>query len=910
MSDATTPLMSQYRDIKRSHSDCILLFRVGDFYETFYEDAVDIAGILNITLTTRDKNKPNPIPLAGVPFHAAETYITRLLAAGRKVAVCEQVEDPALAKGLVRREVVEVLTPGTALNAQLVADADNNYCLGVFPTEDGMRAVALIDVGTGECACGEAHGDAYLHLIQGKRIRELVVPAAAADELRTSLAPHLGNPFLTALSDDEFDLAPARAALAAHFGDGAEALVGALTPGEAAVTGALVRHCLRLRGGVLPQVVTVTRLGAAPFLSLDEETIANLELFEPLRGGVQSATLLRTLDRTLTPMGARALRHWIQRPLCDVARIDERLDAVARVHSDAGMAELLVRALKGVADVQRLSARIASRKAIPRELHALRESLEKIPGLAGVVGTCGTPLLESAGALLGDHAALCGEIERAIVAEPPAHLREGGVIRRGFDADLDRLIDESESARKWIASLEARERERSGIASLKVGYNKVFGYYIEVSNAHAKAVPADYVGKQTLVNAQRFFTSELKEKEDLILSTEERRVREEQRVFDGLCASIATRAAALQRTAQAMATIDAIQSLAMTARAHGYRRPMVDDSLALEIVGGRHPVLERVVSEAFVPNDLDLDVERRQFALITGPNMSGKSTFLRQTALIVLMAQTGIVRPRRARARGGGGPHLHPRGCRRPAVARRVDLPGGDERNRGHPAPRDQPQPGHPGRDRPRHVDVRRPLHCLGGDRAPPAGKRGATAHALRHALPRADAVAQFVPAPRQPEDRHPRVGGWHRVPAQDRPGYQRPQLRHPRRAGGGAAAVGDPPRRGDPGVAGVAPQPGGEGVRPGRVARPDESLHAPGRGARRRVGTPRPHRRLRRGQLHPPRRAAVHPRSEEPPPLTPRPSAEAVSALIRPNRKPWSANCLPACGCCGRGLQLLQCLQ
>ncbi|MDH4337166.1 MAG: DNA mismatch repair protein MutS [Candidatus Krumholzibacteria bacterium] len=645
MSDTTTPLMSQYRDIKRSHSDCILLFRVGDFYETFYEDAVDIAGILNITLTTRDKNKPNPIPLAGVPFHAAETYITRLLAAGRKVAVCEQVEDPALAKGLVRREVVEVLTPGTALNAQLVADADNNYCLGVFPTEDGMRAVALIDVGTGECACGEADGDAYLHLIQGKRIRELVVPAAAADELRTSLAPHLGNPFLTALSDDEFDLAPARAALAAHFGDGAEALVGALTAGEAAVTGALVRHCLRLRGGVLPQVVTVTRLGAAPFLSLDEETIANLELFEPLRGGVQSATLLRTLDRTLTPMGARALRHWIQRPLCDVARIDERLDAVARVHSDAGMAELLVRALKGVADVQRLSARIASRKAIPRELHALRESLEKIPGLAGVVGTCGTPLLESAGTMLGEHAALCGEIERAIVVEPPSHLREGGVIRRGFDADLDRLIDESESARKWIASLEARERDRSGIASLKVGYNKVFGYYIEVSNAHAKAVPADYVGKQTLVNAQRFFTSELKEKEDLILSTEERRVREEQRVFDGLCASIATRAAALQRTAQAMATIDAVQSLAMTARAHGYRRPMVDDSLALEIVGGRHPVLERVVSEAFVPNDLDLDVERRQFALITGPNMSGKSTFLRQTALIALMAQLGSFVP-------------------------------------------------------------------------------------------------------------------------------------------------------------------------------------------------------------------------------------------------------------------------
>jgi DNA mismatch repair protein MutS len=645
MSESTTPLMSQYRDIKRSHGDCILLFRVGDFYETFYEDAVDIAGILNITLTTRDKNKPNPIPLAGVPFHAAETYITRLLAAGRKVAVCEQVEDPALAKGLVRREVVEILTPGTALNAQLLADADNNYCLGVYPGSNGSRAVALIDVGTGECACGEAGADAYLHLIQGKRIRELVVPASAADELRVSLAPHLGNPFLTALADDEFQPSAARSALSEQFGSRAESLLGTLTPGEAAATGALVRHCLRLRGGALPQVVEVTRLGASPFLSLDEETIANLELFEPLRGGVESATLLRTLDRTLTPMGARALRHWIQRPLCDVARIDERLDAVARVHRDATLAEVLVRALKGVADVQRLAARIASRKAIPRELHALRESLEKVPALAEAVGGCGTPLLEQAAIQLGDHGGLCDLIDRAIVAEPPSHLRDGGVVRRGFDGDLDHLIDESEAAKQWIASLEARERERSGIASLKVGYNKVFGYYIEVSNANAKAVPDDYVGKQTLVNGQRFFTPELKEKEDLILNTEEKRVREEQRVFDGLCGAIAERAADLQRTADAMAIIDAVQSLAMTARANGYRRPIVDDSLALEIVGGRHPVLERVVSEAFVPNDLDLDVERRQFALITGPNMSGKSTFLRQTALIVLMAQLGSFVP-------------------------------------------------------------------------------------------------------------------------------------------------------------------------------------------------------------------------------------------------------------------------
>ncbi|HEX5132676.1 MAG TPA: DNA mismatch repair protein MutS [Candidatus Krumholzibacteria bacterium] len=645
MSESSTPLMTQYREIKTRHSDCILLFRVGDFYETFYEDAIDIASILNITLTTRDKNKPNPIPLAGVPFHAAETYITRLLAAGRKVAVCEQVEDPALAKGLVRREVVEVLTPGTALNAQLIADADNNYCLAVCPAGDDAFAIALIDVGTGELACGEAATDAYLHLIQGKKVRELVLPASHAEVLEKALLAHLGRPFVTVLPDAEFSAATADAVVASQFGDAAAHVAGALSPGEMSATGAILQHCLRLRGGVLPQVVAVTRIGATPFLSLDEETIANLELFEPLRGGVQSATLLHTLDRTLTPMGARALRHWIQRPLCDVGRIDERLDAVARVHGDAGLAEALVRALKGVADVQRLAARIASRKAIPRELHALRESLEKIPALAAAAAGSGSALLARCAGELGDHAALCEEIGRAVVADPPSHLREGGVIRHGFDAGLDGLIEESEAAKRWIAGLEARERERSGVATLKVGYNKVFGYYLELTNANTRAVPADYMEKQTLVNAKRYFTPELKEKEDLILHTEEQRVREEQRVFDALCERIAARAGSLQRTAEAMAVIDVVQSLAMSARANGYRRPIVDESFALEIVGGRHPVLERVVSEAFVPNDVDLDIERRQFALITGPNMSGKSTFLRQTALIVLMAQMGAFIP-------------------------------------------------------------------------------------------------------------------------------------------------------------------------------------------------------------------------------------------------------------------------
>ncbi len=640
-----SPLMGQYRDIKHRYGDCILLFRVGDFYETFYEDAVDVASILNITLTTRDKNKPNPIPLAGVPFHAADTYIPRLLAAGRKIAVCEQVEDPALAKGLVRRDVVEVLTPGTSLGPQVLAEPDNNYCLCVHPNGNGRTGLAWIDVGTGELRCGEADATSFLHLVQGKRIRELLYARSTPTATADMLGEYLAEPFVAELDDAAFADDAVRSAFERQFGERASAVAAPLTAAERRAAGALIGHCLAMRGGAMPQVVGIERVGDAAFMSLDDETIGNLELFDSLRGGVSSATLLKTVDRTLTPMGGRALRHWIQQPLCDVARIDERLDAVATVHGDATRAEAVVGALKGIADVQRLASRIAARKAIPREMNALRDSLEKIPALEEAIRGSACALLERAQALLGDHAALADTITRAIVVDPPSHLRDGGVIKRGYDAGLDRLIDESEAAKRWIAGLEARERERSGIASLKVGYNKVFGYFIEVSNAHKKSIPPDYVAKQSLVNGQRYYTPELKDREELILSTEERRVREENRVYDELCARIASHTDALQRAAEGIAIVDVVQSLALAARANGYRRPVVDDAQTIEIVGGRHPVLERIVSEAFVPNDVLLDPERRQFGLITGPNMSGKSTFLRQTALIVLMAQMGSFVP-------------------------------------------------------------------------------------------------------------------------------------------------------------------------------------------------------------------------------------------------------------------------
>lgn len=633
----STPLMSQYQKIKARYGDCVLLFRVGDFYETFYEDAVDVSRILNIALTTRDKKKPNPVPLAGVPFHAAENYIARLLAAGRKVAVCEQVEDAAEAKGLVKRDVVEVLTPGTALSSQLLESREHNYLLSIHV--DGSRVgVALVDVSTGELVSGEDEISAIQSLLQGKRVREVIfAPGTDRDRLKP-IADTLGGPFLTEVDAALFEKASVDAALDAQFDAGGPASNGPL---ERVAVGALLAHCQSLVGGRLPQVVTGGRLIESEFLALDDETLRNLELFEPLHGGDSRATLIHHLDETVTPVGGREIRLWLQKPLCRMDLIEERSDVVSAFYGDTSLHEEIVVNLKGIHDIPRLAARIAARKAIPRELHGLRESLDRLPVLVESLAAVDTLLLVRLRDSIGDHKKTSDMIERAIVEDPPGHLRDGGVIRTGYSPDLDAFIEQNESAKRWIAGLERREKERTRIPSLKVGFNKVFGYYIEVPKSHIRSVPDDYIAKQTLVNAERYYTHELKDKEQLILETEEKRIRAEQEKFDEICGAIADDLPALQASAQAVARIDVLQALASVARRYGFRRPIVDDSKALELKGSRHPVLERLGTEAFVPNDLLLDCDRKQLALITGPNMSGKSTFLRQVALVVILAQMG-----------------------------------------------------------------------------------------------------------------------------------------------------------------------------------------------------------------------------------------------------------------------------
>lgn len=643
MSGDSTPLMGQYRTIKQAYPDCILLFRVGDFYETFYEDAIEVAAILNIALTTRDKKKENPVPLAGVPFHAAENYITKLLSAGKKVAVCEQVEDPAKAKGLVKRDVVEVLTPGTALSPHLLLEREHNYCMALSIRDD-RAAVALIDVSTGDLLCGEERLDILHYLLQGKNVREILSNHDLADSVFATFLAALGEPFLTD-SRNSFGTEQIEQALDRQFGSQLQSILGSFSPHELSAVGALLYHCQDLRGGVLPQVTGVAKLAPLSFLALDDETIINLELFEPLRGGNPKATLLRIIDRTLTPMGGRMIREWLQKPLASAAHIDLRLDGVSEIYGNHTLHESLAVGLKKIADIRRLATRIAARKAIPRELHALKDSLEEIPAIQTALQAARTPLLKSSAAEIQNHSALARTIEAAVVPDPPGHLRDGGVLRKGFSTELDELIDRNEESKIWIANLERKEREKTGIGTLKVGYNKVFGYYIEISKTHFDSVPDHYITKQTLMNSQRYYTPELKEREELILQSEEKRIECEQRVFDQLCETVALEIPVLQTTADAIARIDALQSLAQVARAYSYKRPDVDESTLLEIHGGRHPVLERIGKEAFVPNDLLLDPKERQFALITGPNMSGKSTFLRQIALIVILAQMGSFVP-------------------------------------------------------------------------------------------------------------------------------------------------------------------------------------------------------------------------------------------------------------------------
>ena len=638
--DQTTPLMQQYRDIKARHQHAILFFRMGDFFETFYEDAEVASRVLGLTLTSRNNGAAAAVPLAGVPAKAVNEYVRRLVQQGFRVAICEQVEDPKLAKGIVKREVIETITPGAAFSDDLLDGARNNFLCAVR-VNGAQLGVAAADLSTGEFRL--VHGlrrdaGAVLGRLSPREVLVVAGDRESQDTLRGL------DVLLTERDAWEFDAGMASDALAQHFRVQSLEGLGIGSADEVAVgaAGALLRYLRELQPGGVPHLARPVLERPGGTMPLDDMTRRNLELVESLRGGDASGTLLSVLDRTQTPMGARLLRQWILAPLTDGAAIDGRLDAVGSWVHDAAARSSLRSALDGVRDVERLAGKTAAGRATPRDLRALGDSLGQLPAVqAALLRVPGSGLLLTLRDGWDDAASIASALTTTLVARPPMVIGDGETIAGGMDATLDELRAIAAGGKDAIAQLQAQERTRTGIGSLKVGYNRVFGYYIEITNANKDLVPADYQRRQTLTGAERYVTPALKEFEEKVLHATERTELLERQLFEALRAEVAADIGRLQGVATALAQLDVLASLADVAAREGYVRPEVGDDFALEITAGRHPVVERMMPrDQFIPNDVALTAEARMI-ILTGPNMAGKSTVLRQIGLIALMAQMG-----------------------------------------------------------------------------------------------------------------------------------------------------------------------------------------------------------------------------------------------------------------------------
>ena len=645
--ETDTPLMQQYREIKARHPGTLLFFRMGDFYEMFEDDARLAARELGLTLTARNNGGAADVPLAGVPVKAATEYLRRLIALGHRVSICEQVEDPKLAKGLVRREVIETVTPGTVLAEEWLERKRNNFLVAVDP-RGGAAGLAALDLTTGELVLETVAPEDLPTALARYEAPEVVLPAGAPVTAGGAPARSEREPW-------EFDPELAREDLTRTFRLASLDGLGIESGDRAALgaAGALLRYARELKPGGLPHLARPRVLRRGDVLPLDEMTRRNLELVEPLRPGaaVGGTTLLEVLDRTMTPMGARLLRGWLLAPLVDPAAINARLDAVDVLVADGRGRDRVREALDGVRDLERLAGRAALGRATPRELGALRDSIHRLPdvraALDGLEARGRAPLLEEAADRFDLLQDLGDELARALVERPPAQLAEGDAIRPGYDRELDEVKDARDGGKRYIAGLQARERERSGIASLKVGFNKVFGYYIEVTNPHKARVPAEYERRQTLSGAERYVTPELKEYEAKVLGAEERIAAREAELVDALRRRVTDAIARVQTSARLLARLDVWSALADLAHHDGYVRPEVNEGFTIALEGSRHPVVERMMArEAFIPNDVLLD-EAGRVMLLTGPNMAGKSTLLRQVGLCVVLAQMGGFVPAR-----------------------------------------------------------------------------------------------------------------------------------------------------------------------------------------------------------------------------------------------------------------------
>jgi DNA mismatch repair protein MutS len=648
--------MRQYFDAKRQHRDALLFFRMGDFYEMFYEDALTAARALELTLTSRSKDaNGGAIPMCGVPHHAADTYIARLVKKGFRVAVCEQMEDPRKAKGVVKREVVRVVSPGTLTDAGYLEAREPAFLMSlVRGTADGNGAAygaALLDLSTGEFTTTEYSGETGRAALADEllilRPREILAPqgfdeaAALIDELRLPAR-------LTSADGWTFDFESARGALLTQLRT--QTLQGfGLEDRRAAVcaAGALVQYLRDTQKADLAHVRAVSFRGGADCMAIDPTTLRNLEIVEAADGG-KGGSLLHEIDRTVTPMGGRLLRAWLLRPLLAIERIQDRLDAVEEFAFRGTERAKVRETLKAVHDIERLVGRAALGTAGPRDLAALRQSVAAIPRVRLLLSELRAPLVCSLVAELDDLADIRDRLAATLADEPPALARDGGAIRDGVDPELDDLRRISRSGKHDIASMEEAERARTGIGSLKIRYNRVFGYYIEVSKSNLAHVPPDYHRKQTIAGGERFITPALKEYEDKVLGADERILERELEIFDALRSSVAAEAPRVQDTARGLATLDVLSSLAETAATHNYIKPLMHAGDELSATDARHPVVERHAADAFVPNDVTLDAAAHQVIILTGPNMGGKSTYLRQTALLCVMAQAGSFVPARS----------------------------------------------------------------------------------------------------------------------------------------------------------------------------------------------------------------------------------------------------------------------
>ena len=666
-----SPLMEQYYSIKKQYPDAILLFRVGDFFETFADDAIAVARDLNIVLTSRQKDEAgNKIPLAGVPFHALDVYLARLVKSGHKVVICDQVEDPKLAKGLVKREITRVVTPGTIIEPSMLEDSYNNFLAAVVQEQEngrpGRTGLAFVDVSTGELLTTEIESDRLKSELARFRPAECISSSVAAADLS-----HLSLDGLkTQLLDEPcFSMDNARSTLEAQFGQGwAERFRLADKTLATRACGAILQYLHQSHFDALGHINEIRLYSCSEFMVLDEITLRNLELMRNIRDRSRRGTLLEYLDQTQTPMGSRTLAKWIQIPLVSLPEIKRRLDAIDELIKNSVLRTSLTNMLKGAADLERLVGRVSCGAATPKDMVALKSTLERLSGLFEALNNCNkggspdrTDKADGTGRANPSYPSYLKDLHtrldpvpvtdvislvaRSIADDPPANTRDGDIIRDGFDKELDDLRSVLRDSKAWISRMESAERQRTGIKSLKVGYTGVFGYYLEVSRANLHLVPENYQRKQTLANAERFITPDLKETEAKVISAQERSVALEQEIFARVRLDVAANAREIQSRAIALGELDVLCSLAQVASDNSLVKPEFNTEGRIALRDSRHPVLDRAMKGEFVPNDVYLDTNNSRLIILTGPNMAGKSTFMRQVALVIIMAQMGSYVP-------------------------------------------------------------------------------------------------------------------------------------------------------------------------------------------------------------------------------------------------------------------------